>query len=562
MKILLITEKCSSYGLELDGGARLVNTLGNAFGDSLSIMQFGSEPDSVAAWHFKYPFHSQNRFEKRLANGKFIAEKVKCEANRFTHVFFIHISMQFGMIDSPLDNVQIWTFPMFLTPSYVASGEKVPQNYFEMEKKTLAKAQHILTPSHWEKRQLIEFYSVPKERIHVIPRGIDMRTVSPKQRSYHKNPQFCSVGSIKPQKNTMGLIEFFAKILATYPEASLKIIGPVQNAGYHEDVCSKIKLLKLKDRIEMVGHVPSQKLAMALKDAHLHLSTSTCETFGRAIFETLAAGLPNIARSTGNAAAEYLANLPYACFTDDTVQALHAVDGMLDNLPKLSKMALEVGQLYDDQILSSLLIAKICRKEIIAISDFDGTLFHKDDHHKTVQCIEAFQSYPFKILCSARPIHDLLEKLKQYKLSVDWIIGLSGSVVTNGLGRKLWHVPLDLEKVSQFEEIIPQTERIEMEGEVLQLAFSAETLPDIFSEFRLEVYQGMAFISHWEASKFRAVHRLLKHIHWSGRVVAFGDGPYDVELLNYFDGIFIKKDTFVENQEVFNITPSKGDSHG
>lgn len=63
-------------------------------------------------------------------------------------------------------------------------------------------------------------------------------------------------------------------------------------------------------------------------------------------------------------------------------------------------------------------------------------------------------------------------------------------------------------------------------------------MPNIFG-LNVEVYQNTAFIADWEASKFRAIHRLLSHINWFGNVKAFGDGIYDKEFLTYFDGKLI-----------------------
>lgn len=536
MHLLLVTEKCSSNPMELDGGARLVQSLQNAFGDKLKIMQFGSKPDPSATWHFDYPSAAHDRFVRRLENARFIAEKVKSVEHQFSHAIFIHLSMQFGLASVPLrEGLEIWTFPMFMTPSYEVSGEKVPQNYFEMEQLTLRYARNLLTPSHWEKRQLMETYSVPMERIHVIPRGVDRRYIRSQERKLTGPPIFCSIGSIKPQKNTLGLIRLFHAFLTAHHDAKLKIIGPVQNSAYGEDVRKEIDHLRLKEKIEMLGYVHPRDLASVIEDAHLHLSESACETFGRSIFETLAAGLPNVANRTGNAAADYLSHLSYACFTDDTHEKLRAIDRMLDQLPQLSHMALEVGQYYDDVILSRLLAARICSQEIIAISDFDGTLFHKNDPIKTLQAIEAFRSYPIRVLCSARKIHDLLDQMNMLGFKVDWIIGCSGSIVTDGAGNKLWQIPIDEKVVTSVEVAFPQAERLTFDDAVLQLAVPEGPTP-LFEGLRVEVYQGTAFLSHWEASKFRAVHRLLQHIQWSGKVAVFGDGPYDAELITYFDG--------------------------
>jgi glycosyltransferase involved in cell wall biosynthesis len=539
VKILLVTEKCSRSTTERDGGARLVETIQQAFGDSLSIMQFGPEANPSAKWHFDYPSNKSDRFERRLDNANFIAMQVKAVESYFTHVIFVHVSMQFGIADLPLrHDLQVWTFPMFLTPSYRASGEIVPQEYFEAEKRVLSDSKNILTPSHLEKRQLVEIYSIPKERIHVVPRGIQTQLLDPKIRALHGPPAFCSVGSIKPQKNTLGLIHLFAKAQALLPGATLQIIGPVQNREYFSKIQVELQRLNLLESVKFSGYIPPHQLPQAIEKAHLHLSASMCETFGRSIFETLASGLPNVARKTGNAAAEFLAHLPYARFVDDDNKALEAIEEMLAHLSQLSSMALEIGDLYDDQILSRLLTSKLCSKDLIAISDFDGTLYHKDDPEKTFRCINAFQQFPKRIVCSARQIHDLLDKLKQYDLKVDWIVGCSGSIVADGRGKLLWVKPLDLDTVTHLEGQMPGSKRIEFEGHVLQMAVPAESMLSPL-RLRTEIYQETAFIAHWEASKLRAVHRLLRHIGWQGQVRAFGDGPYDHELLTYFDGTWI-----------------------
>ena len=533
MKILLVTEKCSPNAEQKDGGARLVETLKSAFKESLSIMQFGTARDTSPTWRFDYPFDEQNRFKRRLANAHFIAEKIKAVENSFTHVVFIHISMQFGLVSLPLrEDVEIWTFPMFLTPSYQASGEIVPHDYTAMEKLALAHSKIILSPSQFERRQLTQFYSIAEERIHVVPRGIDTKLLAPHIRTLDGPPQFCSIGSIKPQKNTLGLLRLFDEIQARHPGSSLRIIGPIQDQVYYEKVCAEIEKLRLQKLVECKGHIPPTDLPMSITDAHIHLSTSLCETFGRSIFETLASGLPNIARKTGNAAAEFLQHVPYAQFVDDNAAALDAIDAMLAQLPQLSAMAIEIGSLYDDEILSQLLAAKIGRKEILAISDFDGTLFHKDNPEKTVRCINAFRKFPARVICSARPLQNLQQVLKFYNLEVDWIIASSGSVVSNTGGEILWLTPLEPEDISAFSE----AKRIELAGQVLQLAMPIT--PDLLG-LRFETYEGTTFVAHWKASKLRAACRLLRHIRWEGQVRVFGDGPYDAELLTYFDGTLI-----------------------
>lgn len=539
MKVLLVTEKFSPDVLQRDGGAMLVRTLQRAFGDSLSIMQFGSKTTSPATWNFDYPSKIVDRFQRRLVNSRFIAECVKKEEHNFTHVIFIHVSMQFGLIDIPLSSdISVWTFPMFLTPSYQASGEVVPDEYMQAERLTLAESRNILTPSHFEKRQLVNDYFVLEKFIHVIPRGVDIRHLAPKARSLTSPINFCSIGSIKPQKNTLGLIQLFVKIREKFPESTLKIIGPNQNTEYFSSVCREIEEQGLAEFIHLVGYVSPNDMASVINDAHFHLSASTCETFGRSIFESLASGILSIGRESGNSAAEFLGSVPYARFSDNDVDTINHLMEMVNSFSVLSSMALEIGKLYDDDILSRLIVAKICNKEVIAISDFDGTLYHKNDAEKTSRCFASFKKFPIRIVCSARPLNYLLEELRKHKLEVDWIIGCSGSIVSNGNGIPLWICPLSSVDVTYLEGLSSTVDYVKIDDSVLQMALPVGLLPNE-SGLREEIYQDTAFIAHWQSSKLRAVHRLLISINWSGQVRAFGDGIYDLELLNYFDGTLI-----------------------
>lgn len=539
MKFLIVTEKCSQTASERDGGARLVESLRQALGASVEIMQFGPQAEPSALWHFDYPHHSADRFERRVANALFIAEQIRAVQDHFTHILFIHICMQFGIAHCPLrPDLEIWTFPMFLTPSYRASGESVSDTYFEMERSALLQSKSILTPSHFEKKQLISHYHVEAERIHVIPRGIDTKNLKPRVRFLDASLSICSLGSIKPQKNTLGLIHLFSKIKKIFPDATLHLIGPVQNADYFARVQTAIDQLGLQKSVACIGYVSAHLLSEVLSSFHIHISTSACETFGRAIFETLALGLPNIAFRNNNAAAEFLKNLPYISFVENDHEALQALNIMIANLTTLSSMACEIGDLYDDTFLANLLAAKICNQAPIAISDYDGTLYHKNDPARTKRSIAAFRRFPKKIVCSARPIKDVLTLLSQHQLNVDWIVANSGSCVANGQGEILWVIPLDREKVGKLEKQFPGIERIEEHGHVIQMSLYP-SFWDIEGA-RVEIYQNKAFIAHWQASKLRAVHRLLLTIGWKGQVKTFGDGPYDHELLTYFDGTWEK----------------------
>jgi|GEM_PF-2412128 len=536
MRLLVVTEKCGPEEARRDGGARLVQSIQRTFGASASVMQFGGCSDASARWHHRYPAGSSNRFLARLEHAPFIADRVREVATDFTHVVFVHVSMQFGFAEGPLDGVTSWTFPMFLTPSYRASGERVPREYTEAERRVLAVASHVLTPGHVERRQLVELYGVPEDRIRVVPRGVDRRCVSPRVRELDGPPRLCSIGSIKPQKNTVGLLHVLHAVRKRRPGATLHVIGPVQDEAYAARVRRAVERLGLGNAVRMRGYVPPEDLPVATEDAHLHLSAASCETFGRAIFETLAGGMPNVGRATGNAAAEYLRHVPYARFLDGVEEAAAAVDELLDDLPAWSAMAREIGELYDDRSLSARLAAELADAQFVVVSDYDGTLFHKNDAERTRRSIERFRRYPRKIVCSARPLEQVVSALRAHGIGVDGIVAYGGGVVADGSGRVLWSTPMDAELRGRLQAVLPSGREVRWEGQLLQVATTEPGACPTVPGARTEVYQDSVYAVPWAASKLRAVHRLLAHLGIAGRVRAFGDGPYDEELLAYYDG--------------------------
>ncbi len=544
-----MTEKHAPEIEQRDGGFQLVKTLEQIFKDQIEIMQFGTKnnPNSLI---YCYPFKHANRFQRRILNAEFIqekiTEKIKESVNNFTHVFYVHISMQFGIMKVPLrKDIEIWTFPMFLTPSYQNSGEEVPSHYFELEQQALQYSHHIITPSPLEKRQLLETYGLSQNSIHMVPRGVN-QTYSPRT-FLNEGPAFCSIGSIKRQKNTLELIHFFNDIKHVYPKATLKIIGAVQDEAYAAEVLFAIKKLGLDQSINMMGYIPHADIPKTIAECHIHLSTSCSETFGRSIFETLAQGIPNIVRRGNNAAYDFLKNKPYICFSKNKKRAFKFIQYILANFEDFSKQVSEIGFLFNESRFQKILKATILKKESMVFADFDGTLFHKDDVEKTKRCIVAFNKFPLKVICSARGKEDILSQSKILGINVNWIISYGGAVISNVEGEDCLVSPLDL-KTLLFLESTLHTKRILYKSHVLQLETSPplKTLP---VKCRMEIYQNKGYLSSWTSFKLQAILKLLDHIQWDGRIKAFGDGPYDEDFLTYFDGTLITPHPTHHNQK-------------
>jgi glycosyltransferase involved in cell wall biosynthesis len=132
----------------------------------------------------------------------------------------------------------------------------------------------------------------------VIPNPVDVDffTLPPDGYATRQAPQFVTVANLNPNKRIDLLIRAFARLLRSVPDAQLEILGdgPERSrlvALTHANGSSdKIKFQRALDR----GEVRS-----ALWRSTCFVSTSRRETFGIAIAEALATGIPAIATRSG-----------------------------------------------------------------------------------------------------------------------------------------------------------------------------------------------------------------------------------------------------------------------
>jgi glycosyltransferase involved in cell wall biosynthesis len=535
-KFLIVTEKHAPDKDQRDGGAMLVETLKAGLGSATDVLQFGTDAGAAGPWRFSYPDQSPNRFSRRLNNATWVAEIIANLSQAYTDIIFVHVSMLFAVKASQLKGARIWLFPMFMGASYEASGEEVPAAYLEAEKEALLVAQRILTPSHFERCQLRGRYAVPDAKIKVIPRGV--RSASSKRGEVPKpgHLQLCSIGSIKPQKNTIGVVELFAVLQKRFPEASLTLIGPAQNLAYQDELRRAIQRLRLSDSIQLTGHVEPAHLPDLLGPMQVHVSASKCETFGRAIFETLRLGLPNLIPQAPCPALEFLQDCPALTTYTDAHQFVRGVERFMTNRDFFAELASEAGESFAEKTLGRLLCAELLGKPALIVSDFDGTIFHKDDPAGTIRSIERFNQQRPSVICSARSLADLRAQVKRLGLTPDWLIGLSGAELSRLDGSIKMSFPMSEDDLSQLRQVHPDGQIIGQTSAPLQWVASSPASPD---GFRAETYGGTHYLSKRRTRKLTAILRVIEEMGWDGRVQAFGDGPHDHEFLTYFDGHLI-----------------------
>lgn len=163
-------------------------------------------------------------------------------------------------------------------------------------------AKRVICPSNVIARHMLDDFSVPHERIRLIPRSVDLekfKFLSPdKKRTEEFNVGI--IGRLTPIKGHLHFIKAMAKVARAVPRLKLWIVGdaPVSREAYKDEIQVLVRRLGLEHCTQFLGTQRDIPAVLANLDL-LVLPTTTQEAFGRVIIEAQAAGVPVIATKVG-----------------------------------------------------------------------------------------------------------------------------------------------------------------------------------------------------------------------------------------------------------------------
>jgi len=149
---------------------------------------------------------------------------------------------------------------------------------------------------------------VPEQRIESIPNGVNVcrfRSASDRHttRKLHGLPEqgfiFLSVGRNHPKKNQVAIIDAAAKLAFRNPKWDWAVVIAGKNVPSLRDVVRAKGIFERVHLLEEIGQgddleLPNRKLVDLYRCADAFIFPSLIETFGIAIVEAMAAGLPVI----------------------------------------------------------------------------------------------------------------------------------------------------------------------------------------------------------------------------------------------------------------------------
>jgi glycosyltransferase involved in cell wall biosynthesis len=161
------------------------------------------------------------------------------------------------------------------------------------ERMVLSNVHAVVVPSVHTRNRLLASYGLDPARVHVAAPGVD-----PAPPAACRGRRLIAVGAVTPAKGVDLLVDALAQVAdRTW---SCDVVGSLEvDPGYAAGIDQQVRDAGLGDRVHLVGAVGREALAARYARSDLLVSASRSETYGMALTEALARGIPVVATGVG-----------------------------------------------------------------------------------------------------------------------------------------------------------------------------------------------------------------------------------------------------------------------
>lgn len=162
----------------------------------------------------------------------------------------------------------------------------------ELIRRTLARADHVVTYSTFTAGEIQEAFGLPASRVHAVPLGVDSEAFHPLPAEavaaarLRLGRYILAVGLLTPRKNFERLVEAVARI----PDLRLVVVGRSSNGA--EDFWRAVERHKMRERVTHLEKVSHDELVELVNGAQVFVVPSLYEGFGLTVLEAMACGAP------------------------------------------------------------------------------------------------------------------------------------------------------------------------------------------------------------------------------------------------------------------------------
>jgi glycosyltransferase involved in cell wall biosynthesis len=168
--------------------------------------------------------------------------------------------------------------------------------------RSVARSDHVLADSAATRADLLEVYAAPPDKVSVLYPGVDARFRPPDDPAalagvrarYALGPEpfVLSVGTLQPRKNSVRLIQAFARLLAARPGEPLQLVIAGSRGWQFDAIFAEVERQGLAGRVRFPGFVADEDLPALYGAAAVLAYPALYEGFGLPVLEALACGTP------------------------------------------------------------------------------------------------------------------------------------------------------------------------------------------------------------------------------------------------------------------------------
>jgi glycosyltransferase involved in cell wall biosynthesis len=183
---------------------------------------------------------------------------------------------------------------IFLNDQLAASPstvQKLGRLYRQVVVRRIAeKSFHIITCSHYSKREIVRLFGVSANKITVIPNIVSEEWFQQDPDPDLHQPYILAVAGEAPSKNAERLLEAMAILHASKPALTLKLAGV--SPRFHASFAEKASRLGIAGQVQLVPYLNDAELRGLYRRASAFVCPSLAEGFGIPLLEAMAAGIP------------------------------------------------------------------------------------------------------------------------------------------------------------------------------------------------------------------------------------------------------------------------------
>jgi len=298
-----------------------------------------------------YVLEDQLQFAKTLLPGKYRIKTVPFGSSFWSVVKRSLFSQRFWTKEEEVERFDIFHSPFFYAPRLKRAKlvltvhdlrlNRFPNTYGRFRymflqravKKSILRADRIISISQFTKDEIIETCKVKDDKITVIHEAVDRKSFSPQliasyqlpqEYSYLKEGRFLfSLGHIEPRKNYLRLIESFKKLKADSRYNNLKLVIAGKPYVDAENIIHKIETT---EDVVYMNFVPRDLLLWLYRNASLFVFPSYYEGFGFPPLEAASMGTVS--------AVSQVSSMPEVCGNSAFYFNPYDVDSMTETIAR------------------------------------------------------------------------------------------------------------------------------------------------------------------------------------------------------------------------------------